>query len=75
MGERTLMAVSATLHRIRSDARALRPSDVALTLIALPLAAVGWLVGKAFLVVWTGISWAWTAGFVGWQAATADRRR
>lgn len=57
------------LEDIRAEARSLDPVRVLLTLVAVPFVVAGWLVGKSALVVWTALSWAWTAAVVGWRAA------
>lgn len=67
-----MAVLSVPVEEIRREARALDPVKVLLTILfALPF-ALGWLIGA----LWTVIAWAWTAGVVGFRAAsgrTPDR--
>lgn len=58
----------ATLDRIRDEARTLTPVRSLLTLIAAVLFGLGWLVSKAFGIVWMGIAWSAAAVKVGWRS-------
>lgn len=63
------MNFQATLDRIQSDAAQLQPARVALTVVAAPLFAVGWVAGKAWAVLWLVASWVLAATAVGWTSA------
>lgn len=64
-----MTTMDGTLERVRTEARALDPGKVALTLVAVPLFALGFVAAKVVGVAWTVIAWSWTAAVVGWRAA------
>lgn len=62
----------STLDKIREEAAGLDPVRVALTLVAAPFFAAGWLASRVAKAVWTVLAWAWTAAVVGWRAARGE---
>lgn len=63
------MALTIPVERIDTEARKLDPVKVLLTVIATIPFVLGWLVGKAWLV----LAWLLTAARVGWQEARTPR--
>jgi hypothetical protein len=63
--------LSMPVERIRSEARALDPAKVALTLVFLAPFLLGWLLGA----LWSAVAWMWTAGAVGFRSAPGRRVR
>lgn len=68
------------VDQIGREARQIRPGAVARRIVLALLAAVGWLlfgagwiVRKAFVVLWLSLTWSWTAVRVGWQAAAPPK--
>lgn len=55
------------LDRIEDRARSLKPARAVLGIVALPLYALGWLVGIIVRAVWWVLAWAWSAAVVGWR--------
>lgn len=62
------MDLGRLVERIDGEARSLRPGRAALTAVAAPFFAVGWLVGQLFRVVWLIFAWIWTAALVGFRS-------
>lgn len=56
--------------QVDTDARALRPHIVVLTVITAVLFAIGWAIGAVFRAVWLVIAWAWAASVVGFKVAS-----
>lgn len=67
-----MTAFTHVLERVETEARALQPARVALTLVSAPFFAVGWVVGHVFRMVWFVVAWAWTALLVGWRTARGE---
>ncbi|MBX6382174.1 MAG: hypothetical protein IRZ07_04240 [Microbispora sp.] len=63
------MANVIPVDRIDAEARKLDPARVLLTVLAVIPFVLGWLLGKAWLVV----AWLWTAAVVGWREACKPR--
>jgi len=63
------MVMHTALERIDAEARQLDPARVLLTILAAIPFVIGWLLGKAWLV----LAWLWTAAVVGWREARAPR--
>ncbi len=57
------------VERITAEAREAQFGHTALTLIAGVLYGLGWVVGKAFGLVWLALAWAWTAVKLGFTEA------
>jgi hypothetical protein len=62
------------VERISERAQQARPGRTVLTVIAGALFGVGWLVAKAFGVLWLAFTWSWAAVGVGWEAAHGPSR-
>lgn len=69
----TALLERVPVDRITREARDAHPGVVVLTVIAAVLYGVGWLVAKAFGVVWLAAAWCGVAVKVGWQEARASR--
>lgn len=54
---------------IAARAAQVDPARLVLTLLALPLLALGWVAAQAWAVAWAVISWSVAAIQVGWSAA------
>ena len=63
------------LDQITAQARQVRFSRTLLTVIAALLFGLGWLVAKAFGVLWLAVAWSATAVKVGWQEGRAAHGR
>ena len=61
----------ADIERIDTEARKVKPGRLALTGIASVLYALGWLVGKVFMIAALAIRWTIAAIAIGWRDATA----
>ena len=57
------------VDQINERAAAMRPGRFALTLIAAPLIALGWLTAVGFAWAWKGGRWVTAAFLVGWTTA------
>jgi hypothetical protein len=58
-----------TLEQIRAEARELDPARVALTLLAAPFYALGFLVCMLAKALWVVVAFAWVASLTGWRKA------
>jgi hypothetical protein len=58
---------TVVLDRITTQARQIRFSRVALTVLAGMFFAVGWVAAKTFGAVWLAMTWTAVAVKVGWQ--------
>jgi hypothetical protein len=58
---------------ITEQARAAKPGRAALTVIAGVLFGAGWVVYKAFAVLWLALSWCFTAARLGWREAHGNQ--
>jgi len=63
------------LDRITAQARQVRFWRTVLTVLAGLLFGVGWLVAKAFGVMWLAVAWSAAAVKVGWQEARRGAAR
>jgi len=54
---------------ITRQAKEIRPGETALTLIGVPLWAIGWVTAKLFRVLWAILSWSFVAVRTGWREA------
>lgn len=71
---------TSTLARVPVDditqqARQVKPGRTLLTVIAAVFFGLGWVVAKAFEVLWLALTWSWTAVRVGWEAGHGPSRR
>jgi hypothetical protein len=57
------------LDLITAQARQARPGRAALTVIGSVLFAAGWLIAKAFAVLFLSAAWCFAAGRMGWRQA------
>jgi uncharacterized membrane protein YedE/YeeE len=62
------------LDQISAEARQVRFSRVALTLVAGLLFGIGWVVAKAFGIAWLALAWSFVAVKVGFEAGRASSR-
>ncbi|MEU8279550.1 hypothetical protein ACFYOK_29460 [Microbispora bryophytorum] len=60
-----MVTLNIPVERISEEARQLDPAKAILTILIAPLFLIGWLAGKAWLIV----AWIWTAVLVGWSEA------
>lgn len=60
---------SKTSEKIEARSKDLTPRIVFLTLIALPFFLIFFIACFAWKVVWTVITWIWSAGIEGWDTA------
>lgn len=67
-----MTSFALTAERVQKRARELNAAQLLLLVVSGIFWAIGWLISKAWLVVWTGLSWALAAVEVGWKDA---RRR
>lgn len=70
-----MVTLPAVLDQVRDEARTLRPGRAALTLVATPLFAAGWLAARAAGALWVVLAWSWAAVLVGWRTAHESRSR
>ena len=61
-------------ERVQTEARSVDPVRALLTVLAVPLFAVGWTLGVAFRGVVFVAGWMWAAGVVGWRSARGGFR-
>lgn len=59
------------VDRITARAKAIRPGRTFLTMLAAVLYGLGWLVAKAFGVLWLALTWCAAAVQVGWEDSRA----
>jgi uncharacterized membrane protein YedE/YeeE len=57
------------VDRITAQARQVRPGRVALLVIAGVLFGIGWVISKAFGLIWLAFVWCWFAVGEGWREA------
>lgn len=62
-----MTAFALRAERIQARAREYRPLTLLLLLIASPLWALGWMVSKAWWLLWLVLSWILAAVETGWQ--------
>ncbi len=67
--------VSIPLERIRAEASQLKFWRTVVLVIAAVLFFAGWLVGKAFLLVWAALTWSFAAAKIGFLDARNPRSR
>lgn len=65
---------NAILERIDQQAKEIDPRRVAMTLLALPLFVLGYVVASVCKVVWMVGTWMWVAMLAGWQTQRTPRR-
>lgn len=65
---------NAILERIDQQAKEIDPRRVVMTLLALPLFVLGYVVASVCKVVWMVGTWMWVAMLAGWQTQRAPRR-
>lgn len=63
------------LDRITVEAKAVRPGRTILLALAGLLYALGWIVAKAFGLLWFAAAWTGTAVKVGWTDARKPKPR
>jgi uncharacterized membrane protein YedE/YeeE len=61
------------LDRITAEARQVQFGRVVLTVLAAVLFGVGWVVARAFGVLWLVAAWTATAVRIGWQEGRKPR--
>lgn len=64
-----MTAFSLTAEQIQKRATEIRPARVLLFMVGGLFWAVGWVVSKSWLVLWTALSWGLAAAEVGWKDA------
>lgn len=69
----TTLLERVPVEQIRTEARTVRFLPALLALVTAILFGVGWLVGKAFAVLWLALVYAGTAVKVGFRAARAPK--
>lgn len=57
------------VDRISVEARDIHLGRTLLTIVALVLWGIGWVAGKALVVVWAAVAWSAAAVKVGWADA------
>jgi hypothetical protein len=67
----TTLAERIPLDEITAQAREVKFGRTLLTLIAAVLFGLGWLVAKAFGVLWLAAAWTFVAARQGWRAGRA----
>lgn len=63
------MAFALTAEQIQARAREITPARVLLFLIGGLFWAIGWVLCKSWLLLWTGISWVLSGVEQGWKDA------
>lgn len=69
----TTLLERVPVERITTEAREVHFGRALATLIAALLYLVGWVVAKAFGVVWFAAAWSFTAVKVGWDEGRKPR--
>lgn len=61
--------LTASVQAIKEKSAKLDPLETALTLAAAIFIAIGWVVGKFFVVLWAVVAFLWTASEYGFRVA------
>ncbi len=64
-----MTAITATVDRVRTEAREFDLARALITLVVFPIIAVGWVIGKAWMLLGFTVGFVVAAGKVGFRAA------